>query len=878
MTLEKNESTKIIIGKCGLEFKCASPERLQHTRTKVEHLLKEFYCLEDHLHYPGLRAYVRSKEGRQFIDHLSNINQCVTELPDIKSQGKRFDYKSIIIGTAQTDHLKIHLVQGDHTDFNVPLKVEFCPINGSAEKMCSVTSEPSSHKIISLPPWKRSPSAKKDNLTLMRKSLQESLCLVLKLASQSNCTQLFFSTSKMCKTEFPFPVDCLAKSLINELINTFQPSIAQNGLRADVFICEMKSEAVFKAFTFYLKESNMPLKYPDQDTWDGISLPKLMSNSNKSFVAIIELMANNPDIWEDGILFCYPIQPELKSITCPAINEHSCSKQLLQDDLRKLLFKKPDGLAIGEPCRVNCFTNGKEALVYCFPKWGPGCDEAIHVALKSCLLGSAEYRSVHIIPPGLHVFPNYPLKYLVTTICQVLDQLLSEGILNKQRKIVLIVDNKEYRKEFRKELEHYFPESFETQWENRIRNKIWAPENKDLTEISNANKDILVSETSCKGVPIFICGHSKINTETTLAALNGKMHSCMTENSSKQDLNKNETLLFQKIIQNAKNLPVNFVLEKHYSNPETLPSKYLHVRGKESSERGSLEMRSSVPTSHSPGKSSVMESGASPFNTRGWGKSPSIMERRSSSFNTREGGKSPFSSRERGASPFSSRDRGKSPSGARDRVMSPCLKEGEILPREGVKSPTCARERGTSLHIPREGVKSPTGVRERGKSPHIPRERGTSPHIPREKGTSHIPRERRTSHSFREKGTFRSDSTERDKSFHYSQDIGNSTYSTYSGREMNSSILEGRVLTHRPTARGKLGPASFEIRKILTGSTLTVHGLSDKLIKMFMRAISDAFKANPHNLSRENTGFHPKVVDFEQSDEDSSESLISEDY
>ncbi|CAL1526686.1 unnamed protein product [Lymnaea stagnalis] len=574
----------------GLYVKCA-PKMMAEIQNEWQQLIKVQH--EDtYLAFPGLVPFMKTNDGKKLVDKISETWKCLIEFPGLYSNQLqcqkvetlerdlvRSDYKTVLLQTAKCNCFQVHLVEGHMENINSNMKVEFHASKSEKSEIRVMGS--TSHICVSLPEWKVPEGKPKfTHLRQLRQNLIETIDLVLRQVIYLECKKLAFSTQNMHQCEYPFPLDCLADILTKALRDSLlseDPDLyaSKTSVEFDVFICEPKCEAVFKAFTYFAKNLSTSFGPPDQDVWDNLCAPNVSKYPDyKKYPVIVDVTTHCPSEVPRATLFCYPISPSLEAATCPVSWEPVVSKKLLDESIKDILKLEPDGLLLSHHSPVRCFHFPRDVIVYCSPEWGPGCSNIIYNSLAKCLSLSADMEAVYIVPPGLPMptlpaYQKYPKKYLGQALFEALDQLFEERRIHRQKKIVFVVADMKYREVFKKELFNRSPQHPEKLNESNFFSwisfkNLWPTWSAPL-EKKDLKSDLPYIKTQAPRVPVTLYCHSSMdNIGRAAATLNDEWNALMSQYSETVHLNREQTMSFEKLIMDMPESTVSILLEKHF--------------------------------------------------------------------------------------------------------------------------------------------------------------------------------------------------------------------------------------------------------------------------------------------------------------------------
>ncbi|XP_059174872.1 uncharacterized protein LOC131955011 [Physella acuta] len=531
-------------------------------------------CIE----HPGIQNFIGSLVGQMLVEQLSNKFKCVIEILATEDQQAskvedlhntvRPDYSVILLHTARFEGFNIHLVQGKTENMDVNVKVKFKPTTAEKSTITSKYENPYRYFDISLPEWKIHQGNQK-HLTELRTSLRKSVKDLLLKTEDVTC--FAFSTELIQESNFPFPLDTVAEILISELYSKFsklnRPTASKSSPTINIYICESKREAVFKACTYFINNFFGKIEQPDQEAWHKVcsyDTSKYVDYRQKQIV--VNVSSYSPIYDGQKALFCYPIEPDLNVYSCPAKREFLFNESKMKNSLRKIQNENPEGLSIGDWKFVKCFYRDRDAIIYCCSSWGADCEQTIKLSIEGCNSASKGYNTVYIIPPGLHISPSFPKQFLAQKVFKELDNLILNGKIEKGKKIIFVVHNSEYRKLFEKEIQSRYTSEKE--------HKKPSPDTLPLLKPNSKNPQILQSVV--KGTLVSFSSQWMDNISKARDALDNELTEMMRNNKQIYPLDDLQTIKFEENIKKCEQLDVYFTLEKHYERVKTTHS----TRGK----------------------------------------------------------------------------------------------------------------------------------------------------------------------------------------------------------------------------------------------------------------------------------------------------------
>ncbi|XP_055863886.1 uncharacterized protein LOC106053092 [Biomphalaria glabrata] len=519
---------------------------LQKTYEHTASLTSECECSSGKfkavINYPGLIPFLNSEEGNAILKKLlSKHNIPLDTGTHVQTLDKVPDYRALFICKVRIGSYQLHLVHGETQDANISKKIIFTPVQEGFE--CEVKDNGlATEVLITLPPYRAlSEQDFREDLNRLRKSFYKAVDYIFEIIKDSSLKDVAFSTSAIHGTEFPFPLDVISKCILEA---TQKDTELPYGL-CNIYIFESQASSVFEAFQYYLKRSGVYIEGPDVETWCRISFRG--SHQYSPVKAKVEVRSNNP-IKKRSVLYCYPVDPSLSASSSPVMNELMCFKSKLIKSIIHFKQTNEIGLLVGHCCKVKCFINKAPAVLFSMPPWGPECHKAIQDSFKACLTEAMKYNTIHIVPPGIC---TYPKKYLAQTICKVLHQLLLERSNLKDKHVVLVVDNAEYRKAFQIELPKYFTSAAKkgSSWVN-IHNFQTTDESNDAITVEGPSQKIVKSFE---------------------ADLRDQLNHIMKKNCFERFLNSNLTTQFKAMFSGAQNLNVQLDIQEFYGEKKEYP-------------------------------------------------------------------------------------------------------------------------------------------------------------------------------------------------------------------------------------------------------------------------------------------------------------------
>ncbi|CAL1546549.1 unnamed protein product [Lymnaea stagnalis] len=573
---KQNAETQINIRSNDIQIICNSYQVLEDVSRQLESLVQRITFVDKELEFPGLNLFFQSEDGKKLILEISQKYKCFIDYPFLKGEIdnsqlqverkiERFNYKVCVLGTGRQNNCNIHLVQGNIEDMKLHqsfgTKVQFIPSIEAQE--CSLKIMETGGDIrIHLPPWKSSDMASFTHFRKLRQTFLSSIDdLFQQIKNKEGCT-VVISTSRLHQAEFPFPLDVIANG-VTQSFKQFA-HLNTNPKTVDLYICETKHESVFKAFTFALKNQGIFVGAPGQTSWEKISFPDTFNCFQYAALKCkVEVASISPETPTMKSLYCYPIHPSLEASSCQFYYESKRSKYLLEDSLRKLPSRFPEGLLMGETCFIERISNNKHGLIFCFPEWGTDIHKALQDSLSKCLLDSSEYDAVYItVPESQH--PKFPKQYFVQTFFQTMDEIVSKLKVFRQKKIVLVVHDEEYREAFHKELERRY--KTDTKNVDKLHKLSSTAQEASMTDPQMLTSAVLAS-------PITYWGKSKDDLIQAHDSLTRELSRLMSEFTTSRRLTKKGTLMFEKSISNMQELPVVFKLQKQTNEQRQITEK-----------------------------------------------------------------------------------------------------------------------------------------------------------------------------------------------------------------------------------------------------------------------------------------------------------------
>ncbi|CAL1546547.1 unnamed protein product [Lymnaea stagnalis] len=571
----KDFSAQLNYNTDSIEVKATSKEVVDSICEKMESLFKMIQFETQHVCFPGLEHFVETLDGLEFIESISTTCQCFVEFPDEVSlpqdkQLTRPDYRIVSLGTAMCNGFNLHLLIGNIKNSKPQLKVEFSP---SKVSECSVKPQgTSSHLVLQFP------ACFSNQESQMEESFKNSISLVLQQAKYMHCASLMFSTAPLHDAESGLSFSRLAEIVLGQLLGTYKSkNLSFDVNNPDVYICEPGSVELFEAFKSILGKFNLSFGPPDQNSWERISLPdETKVTDYRQLKVKVKVEPQSHQVVDTRTLVCYPVPLNLDTSSCPILQEKFCSVPDLEQAVRKFQMNYPEGLSVGDSLQVSCLEGNREALLYACPEWSFDSEMAIHDALEACLLGSSDFEAVHIVPPGLHAQPKYPKKFLTHRVFQILDQLLLEKVIFRQRHIVLVVEDKLYRKAFEKELCKRFSNLDEEKNADVISIKRKGARNSYTEDTDMLRNKISSSLVSFGAI-------SEENIKKAAAMLTDQLNHLISSTTVKLSLKKDATLLCESLIKQEQDWLVSIFLEKLFlekTASEELPKKQKRKRKK----------------------------------------------------------------------------------------------------------------------------------------------------------------------------------------------------------------------------------------------------------------------------------------------------------
>ncbi|KAH9512492.1 hypothetical protein Btru_038606 [Bulinus truncatus] len=535
---------------------------LGYFKSFTENLMQEIHDFD----ICGLTEFALLNEGHKIISEISQSSKCyiaiptdkiklVTDFEDIKAETK--DYKVILIQTAKFEGLHIHLVQGKIDDLETSMSILFQPTQNPTFSFQHLKTR--SHAIVLLVPAWFANGQDFTNLNKLRKSFETWIYAVFDQAKLHQCFTIAFSTEKMHDSEYPFPLDVLAKTVLECLFQKVSSLNASAGATSitenyDIYICEPYHESVFKAFQYFMDTLyNTKFDTPDQEKWDKIS-PTCTSKYSGQLHNTVTIKSSNPSTVTQNVLFCYPISPSLKVSTCPVVNEKDCSSRMLEDSVKRYEDSCPDGIPLNGHFPARCFQyTYKDVMLYCCPEWGLNASKVIYDSLNVCLFQATNKNAVHIVPPGTYA-SKYPAKYLAQAVFKAVDMFLQEGIVQKHLHIVFILEDQDYREAFDKELAKCQTNKNKRSIINTLMSYVWPP----LGYHSKAEPSSVKSEVEKTSV-IFVSESAECVSKA-VTQLYSKLIELMSYNKEVIDVSEDELGIWKDFISKEHKHPVVLVL------------------------------------------------------------------------------------------------------------------------------------------------------------------------------------------------------------------------------------------------------------------------------------------------------------------------------
>ncbi|KAH9512495.1 hypothetical protein Btru_038617 [Bulinus truncatus] len=182
--------------------------------------------------------------------------------------------------------------------------------------------------------------------------------------------------------------------------------------------------------------------------------------------------------------------------------------------------------------------------------------KAIQVAFISCLQECSKYKTVYIVPPGLHTTPKFPKVYLAQTVCKVLQQLMIENRSLTEKRVIMVVNDTEYKKAFEKELQKYFVHS----------------DRKKHTFISFQTDSHSSNE-------FIIEGNSEKRLKSFEWDLCNRLNQIMDKNYIEIRLNKNQSVMYKDLFKDTEDLNVLVKIKEIYNEQgSSVGSKFKGVK------------------------------------------------------------------------------------------------------------------------------------------------------------------------------------------------------------------------------------------------------------------------------------------------------------
>uniref|UniRef100_A0A2C9M131 Macro domain-containing protein n=1 Tax=Biomphalaria glabrata TaxID=6526 RepID=A0A2C9M131_BIOGL len=444
---------KLLPNKLIVSFK---PFTSDYSITSFQKYLDSIQHQETILEYQGLSQFAKLNEGREIISEISKSTQCCILVPDklLKEteaiETENYDYKTILLFTADCDRFKIHLVQGHIEDIKTQMSVEILPAQNGEINLQGYFSQ---YHLL-LPKW----SLREDDpefLDRLRSSLKTYVEIIFKQAVHLGYSNIALFLENIHDELCSFPLDLVAKTIYEQLFEGLDSDVGAASARQelDVYICDYDHESVFNAFKYYIKKFGCEFGPPSQEKWDQISL-KDTSKYVEYSSNMVEIKSTSPLRALENILFCYPILPTLEPFTSPIVNQADVSHDYLKREIQNFEDCNPDGIPEDGYFPLSYWPY-KDVIIYCCPDWGPKADKAIYRSLKVCLYVATNKSAVYIVPPGMERTSKYPAKYLAQAMFKALDKLYNK--ISKRLKIFFVVDKKEYEKAFNDELKKRTP-------------------------------------------------------------------------------------------------------------------------------------------------------------------------------------------------------------------------------------------------------------------------------------------------------------------------------------------------------------------------------------------------------------------------------------
>ncbi|CAL1526688.1 unnamed protein product [Lymnaea stagnalis] len=278
----------ITIESDGIKLQSSSQHCVLEMSSWIKSIFGTVLNVTAELQYPGLVSFFKSEDGLKLICEMSTKYECFIEPPmdennqtntvlEVTNAGlevlmpedERINYKVTLLGTAKCPGFKVHLLQGNVRDIKSDVKVEFC-ISSEAQECVLKTNTSTCDITIVLPRQKAlCESAQQERFNKLWESLSSVICLVLDQVKYLKSTTVTFDTSALHGMEFAFSLDVIARLVTEQLLGAFTDSSDSSG-DVDIYFCEPKCEAVFKALSYYMKRMGIDFETPDQVRWDQI--------------------------------------------------------------------------------------------------------------------------------------------------------------------------------------------------------------------------------------------------------------------------------------------------------------------------------------------------------------------------------------------------------------------------------------------------------------------------------------------------------------------------------------------------------------------------------------------------------------------------------